>query len=542
MSHLKLVAAKEMTVSKSGINRFSRIFQRTNRGTDAETHVRFQPESMTGMVYSRFMRLDPDTCYDALLSRNRRFDGWFFVGVATTGVYCRPVCPVKPPKAQNCSYYPTAAAAEKAGFRPCMRCRPELAPGHGLLDLSGNLADAAATLIEDGFLNTHSVDALAQRVGVTERHLRRIFAAQFGVSPVEFAQTHRLLMAKRLLTDTALPVAVVASTAGFGSVRRFNDLFRQRYGLNPLRLRKGAGASADGDMTFPLPYRPPFAWADLMRFLAQRQIDGVERIDAQGYARVVELPNRNDGGRLTGWLSVAHVPQRFALAVTVSPALTPVVPAVLARVRRLFDLDSRPDVIDAHLGALASGSPGLRVPGAFDGLEIALRAIAGERLAAAHAGAVLARIAERFGTKVEGALPGLTHALPSSATLAALPPAALEALGLARETAQAIVSLARAVADGMLALEPMAPLDATLAALREMAGFDERAVQYVAMRAMAWPNAFPADDALLPARIERGEPTERPRMSSSAPHAARWAPWRAYAALHVWRLQGDVLR
>ncbi|MCA8377920.1 helix-turn-helix domain-containing protein [Burkholderia cenocepacia] len=492
------------------------------------------------MVYSRPMRLDPDTCYDALLSRNRRFDGWFFVGVATTGVYCRPVCPVKPPKAQNCSYYPTAAAAEKAGFRPCMRCRPELAPGHGLLDLSGNLADAAATLIDDGFLNAHSVAALARRVGVTERHLRRIFSAQFGVSPVEFAQTQRLLMAKRLLTDTALPVAVVASTAGFGSVRRFNDLFRQRYGLNPLRLRKGAGASADGDMTFPLPYRPPFAWADLMRFLAQRQIDGVERIDARGYARIVELPNRHDGGRVAGWLSVAHVPQRFALAVTVSPALTPVVPAVLARVRRLFDLDSRPDVIDAHLGDLASGSPGLRVPGAFDGLEIAIRAIAGEQLAAAQADTpLLARIAERFGRSVDGAPPGLTHALPCAATLAALPPSALETIGIERDMAHAIVSLARAVDDGTLALEPMAPLDATLATLRALPGFDERAVQYVAMRAMAWPNAFPADDALLPARAAR---TDRTRVPSSAPHAARWAPWRAYAALHVWRLHGDGLR
>ncbi|WP_069704453.1 DNA-3-methyladenine glycosylase 2 family protein [Burkholderia seminalis] len=490
------------------------------------------------MGYSRPMRLDPDTCYDALLARNRRFDGWFFVGVATTGVYCRPVCPVKPPKARNCSYYPTAAAAEKAGFRPCMRCRPELAPGHGLLDLSGNLADAAATLIEDGFLNAHGVDALAQRVGVTERHLRRIFGAQFGVSPVEFAQTHRLLMAKRLLTDTALPLAVVASTAGFGSVRRFNDLFRQRYGLNPLRLRKGAGAAA-GDMTFPLPYRPPFAWDELMRFLAQRQIDGVERIDARGYARAVAMPNRNDGGRVTGWLSVAHVPQRFALAVTVSPALTPVVPAVLARVRRLFDLDSRPDVIDAHLGELAHGSPGLRVPGAFDGLEIAIRAIAGERLTAADACTgtpVPARLAERFGASVEGAPPGLAHALPCAATLAALPPAALETIGIPRETARAIVSLARAVDDGTLALEPMAPLDATLAALRAMPGFDERAVQYVAMRAMAWPNAFPSDDTWLPARNERAT------LPSSAPHAARWAPWRAYAALHVWRLQGDAAR
>jgi AraC family transcriptional regulator of adaptative response / DNA-3-methyladenine glycosylase II len=213
------------------------------------------------------------------------------------------------------------------------------------------------------------------------------------------------------------------------------------------------------------------------------------------------------------------------------------VPAVLARVRRLFDLDSRPDVIDAHLGDLANGSPGLRVPGAFDGLEMAIRAIAGEQLAAAQADTpLLARIAARFGNPVDGAPPGLAHALPCAATLAALPPSVLETIGIERDTAHAIVSLARAVDDGTLALEPMAPLDATLAALRALPGFDERAVQYVAMRAMAWPNAFPADDAWLPGR------TERTRVSSSAPHAARWAPWRAYAALHVWRLHGERLR
>ncbi|HEF5785737.1 adenosine deaminase [Burkholderia multivorans] len=492
------------------------------------------------MVYSRRMRLDPDICYDALLSRNRRFDGWFFVGVRTTGVYCRPVCPVKPPKARNCRYFPTAAAAEKAGFRPCMRCRPELAPGHGLLDVSGNLANAAATLIDDGFLNGRSVHALAQRVGVTERHLRRIFAAQFGVSPVEFAQTQRLLMAKRLLTDTALPVAVVASTAGFGSVRRFNDLFLQRYGLNPLRLRKSAaaGASASGDMTFPLPYRPPFAWHELMRFLAQRQIDGVEWIDAQRYVRTVDLPAPRGAGRATGWVSVSHVPHRFALAVTVSPALTPVVPTVLARVRRLFDLDSRPDVIDAHLGELADGSPGLRVPGAFDGVEIAIRAIVGEHLATTHADAVLARLAAHFGPRLDGAPPTLAHAMPAAATLAALPAAALRSIGVARDAADAIVSLAQAVAEGTLALEPMAPLDATLAALRAMPGFDERAVQYVAMRAMAWPNAFPADERLLLATPA----DDRPPVAPTLPRTSRWAPWRAYAALHVWRLHGDALR
>ena len=238
---------------------------------------------------------------------------------------------------------------------------------------------------------------------------------------------------------------------------------------------------------------------------------------------------------MAGWLSVAHVPQRFALAVTVSPSLTPVVPAVLARVRRLFDLDSRPDVIDAHLGELASGSPGLRVPGAFDGVEIAIRAMAGERLAATHESTpVLARLAERFGTSIEGAPPGLTHALPSAATLAALPPSALDTIGIAREPARAIVSLARAVHDGTLSLEPMAPLDMTLDALRALPGFDEHAVQYVAMRAMA--------SECVPGRRCVAARAHRTRLCHHPRRMRRWAPWRAYAALHVWRLHGDVSR
>lgn len=221
-----------------------------------------------------------------------------------------------------------------------------------------------------------------------------------------------------------------------------------------------------------------------------------------------------------------------------SPALTPVVPTVLARVRRLFDLDSRPDVIDAHLGELADGSPGLRVPGAFDGVEIAIRAIVGEHLATTHADAVLARLAAHFGARVDGAPPTLAHAMPAASTLAALPPAALRSIGAARDAADAIVSLARAVAEGTLALEPMGPLDATLATLRAMPGFDERAVQYVAMRAMAWPNAFPADERLLLAT----QADDRPPVASSLPRTSRWAPWRAYAALHVWRLHGDALQ
>lgn len=480
------------------------------------------------MGYSRAMNLDPDTCYNAMLAKDRRFDGWFFVGVSSTGIYCRPVCPVRPPKRENCHFFPTPAAAERAGFRPCMRCRPELAPGHGLLDLSGNLAAATATLIEEGFLNGGTVEQLARRVGVTERHLRRIFNAEFGVSIVEFAQTHRLLMAKRLLTDTTLPVSTVASAAGFGSVRRFNDLFQRRYGFAPLRLRKGATPSEGGNMTFTLTYRPPHAWPDVMRFLAQRQIEGVEYVDEEVYARVVEVARKQ--GDVTGWLYVRHIPQRYAIGVTVSPSLTPAIAPVLARVRRLFDLDSRPDLIDAHLGDLASGRPGMRVPGALDGMEIAVRAIVGQQRAVAQACTLLSRIATCFGTPVNTAPFGLTRTFPSAAVLARLHPAALEDVGVTRIQAGAIVALARAVADGTIVLEPMAPLEATLASLRSIPGIGEGTVQYIAMRAMGWPNAFPAGDAI---RAKEAGTTFQKR------YASRWEPWRAYAALHVWRLYGE---
>nr|WP_243842632.1 DNA-3-methyladenine glycosylase 2 family protein [Paraburkholderia caballeronis] len=473
------------------------------------------------------MNIDPDTCYAAILAKDRRFDGWFFVGVSSTGVYCRPVCPVRPPKRRNCRFYATPAAAEKAGFRPCMRCRPELAPGHGLLDLSGHLAGAAATLIEQGLLNDGTVEDLARRVGVTERHLRRIFSAEFGVSITEFAQTQRLLLAKRLLTDTALPVSTVASAAGFGSVRRFNAVFVARYEFNPLRLRKGAASCDGGNTVFTLTYRPPFGWAAVMRFLAQRQIHGVEHIDEHAYARTVEATSKS--GRLTGWLSVKHLPQRYALGVTVSPSLTPVFASLLTRVRRLFDLDCRPDLIDTRLGELAADLPGLRVPGAFDGVEIAVRAIVEQRHDSARAGAILSRVAARFGTAIEAAPPGLTHAFPSAAVLADLHPAALQQTGIARPHAEAIVSIANAVVQGAIALEPMAPLEPTLDALRAIPGVEERAVQSIAMRSLGWPNAFPADDAIL---LKHTGHTSAVALIHDA---ARWEPWRAYATLHMWR-------
>jgi AraC family transcriptional regulator of adaptative response / DNA-3-methyladenine glycosylase II len=459
------------------------------------------------------MHLDPDTCYQTILAKDRRFDGWFFVGVSSTGVYCRPVCPVRAPKRQNCHFFANAAAAERAGFRPCLRCRPELAPGNGLLDVSSRLARAAAALVEEGFLNTGSLADLAGRVGVTDRHLRRIFDAEFGVTVFEFAQTQKLLMAKRLLTDTRLPIGMVALAAGFGSVRRFNDLFLKHYGLNPLRFRKDADVRDADSMTFALGYRPPYCWSGMLAFLARRCIAGVEQVGDETYARTVALDHA--GRELSGWISVRHVPRRYALDATISMSLAPVAGPVLARVRRLFDLASRPDLIDAQLGDLAIGSPGARVPGTLDGFEIAVRAIVAQQVPLPDARQILSRMAERFGTKLTTPQ-GLTRAFPSATTFARTAVGALEDLGVARMGAEAIVTVAKDVSSGRMILEPAAPLEETLAALRCIRGVGEWAVQYIAMRALGWPNAFPEDDPTL---VRDAEP---------------WQPWRAYATIHLW--------
>lgn len=470
---------------------------------------------------------DPDICYSALLARDRRFDGWFFVGVASTGIYCRPVCAVRSPLRRNCHFFGNAAAAEHAGFRPCLRCRPELAPGHGVLDVSSRLAQAAALRIEEGFLNHASVAQLAARIGVGERHLRRIFSAEFSASMLDYAQTQRLLLAKRLLTETPLPITSVALTAGFGSVRRFNAVFLQRYGLNPRSLRDRAGVKPAELLTFALAYRPPLAWDALLAFLAQRCVEGVERVDASSYARCVEL--RHGGRDVAGWLRLTHAPQRYAVDVTLPVTLAPVVGPVLARVRQLLDLGANPHVIDARLGALAAAQPGLRVPGAFDGFEIIVRAIVGQQIAVAHALGVLSRMAQRFGTQVDGAAAGLRTTFPRAQVFAALAPAALQACGITRLRAQAIVAVAREVAAGRITPEPLAPLAATLEALQRIPGIGAWTAQIIAMRALAWPNAFPAGDAVLQKQLGLRS------AAALLQHASQWEPWRAYATLHLWR-------
>ncbi|TAL55200.1 AlkA N-terminal domain-containing protein [Pandoraea sp.] len=474
------------------------------------------------------MKLDRATCYKAVAAHDRRFDGWFFVGVSSTGIYCRPVCAVRTPQFENCHFFPSAAAAEKSGFRPCLRCRPELAPGHGIFDAASRLAQAAALLIDDGFLNQACIPQLASRIGITERHLRRIFNAEFGVSPIEYAQTQRRLLAKRLLSDTALPVTEVALAAGFGSIRRFNSLFKQHYGFAPSRLRQRSTATVQSDtMTFELAYRPPFAWDALLDFLAARAIAPIECVDQRIYRRTLALTVGEQ--HYCGWLAVENSPRRHALKVTLPATLAGAVPQALGKIRRLFDLACRPDVIDRHLGPISQRLPGMRVPGTVDGFEIALRAIIGQQISVAGARCLLTRLVERFGEPLAAAPAGLTHLFPSAAALLAAPDNEIQAIGLTQARTATVMAVTQAVATGALRIEPLAPLDETVAALRSIRGIGDWTAQYIAMRGLGWPDAFPAGDLVLQRHFGLAN------AKALGIHAEQWAPWRAYAALHAWQ-------
>jgi AraC family transcriptional regulator of adaptative response / DNA-3-methyladenine glycosylase II len=398
-----------------------------------------------------------------------------------------------------------------------------------LSDLSGALAQAAAALIDEGYMTDTGVSGLAARIGVTERHLRRLFGAQFGVSILEYAQTQRLLLAKRLLTDTSLPITDVALAAGFGSVRRFNDVLKTRYGLAPGAMRKHAGGTVADALVFELAYRPPLAWTALLQFLAARAVDGVEQVAKDTYTRTLQI----DSGerRHIGLVRIAHLPQRFVLQVTLSSSLAHVIPQALGKVRRLCDLGCRPEIVDLHLGDLASDMPGLRLPGAVDGFEIAVRAVVGQVISVAHARTILARLATAQGAPVPASIApeGLRVCFPTAERLAACTPETLQALGVSRGKAQAIIGIAVQVVSGKLRLEPGTSADSVITQLCEIDGVGDWTAQYVAMRALGWPDAYPTSDYVL--RKTLGIAND----NAMRVHAAQWAPWRAYAAMHLWR-------
>ena len=483
------------------------------------------------------MLLTDDVCYLAVASRDARFDGRFFTGVTTTGIYCRPVCPSRTPRREHTRFFRCAAEAESAGFRPCLRCRPETAPGSPAWTGTRATVSQALRLLSAGYLDEHRVDELAGRLGMGDRHLRRLFLRHLGVTPVQVAQTRRIHFARSLLADSGLAISDVAFASGFGSLRRFNALFRKLYQQSPTALREKLTAStpkAESPLELRLRFRPPYAWQAMLRFLAPRATPGVEAVSGGVYRRSVVV----DGAQ--GLIEVTLADSGDCLLLRLFSSGSRGLIHVVDRARRLFDLSADPAEINAVLGrdepmaALVRAEPGLRVPGAWDGFELAVRAILGQQVSVAAATGSAGLLAERYGEPLAEPARGLTRLFPSAARLAEADPADLR---LPRTRANAVVHLARAVASGELRFEPYGDLDQAVARLTALPGVGEWTAQYVAMRALGEPDAFPASDLGLLRAAGRWMRLATP--ASLEAKAEEWRPWRSYAAMHLWHSLGS---
>ncbi len=477
------------------------------------------------------MPLDQDVCYAALKARDRRFDGRFYICVASTGIYCRPICPVPPPKREHCTFLPSAAAAHAAGYRPCLRCRPEVAPGIAGWRGTANTVSRALALIAEGVMEQDSVEQLSDRLGVGSRHLRRLFVEHVGATPTAVVQAHRLLMAKRLISDTNLPMTDVAHAAGFRSVRRFNDVISQAYKRPPRELRRNGPAerSDDGVIRLRLPYTPPYNWAAIRRFLATRAVPGIEAVSATHYRRTISV----DGA--VGTLSVSLDQTRHRLLADISLSRIRALAGVVARIRRLFDLDAHTAVIEQHLADdpilhdTVAAQPGLRVPGAWDSFELAVRAILGQQVSVAGARTLASRLVETFGDPVRTPVDTLTRLFPEPARLA---DADLTVIGIPRNRAKALSAVSAAVVADPDLLRPYGTLEEAEARLCAVPGIGPWTAQYISMRALAMPDALPTGDiGLLRAMATDGKRPTPPQLQTMA---ERWRPWRAYACLHLW--------
>ena len=494
-----------------------------------------------------------DACYLALKSRAERFDGRFFTGVTSTGIYCRPVCKVRTPKRENCRFFDLAAQAEQAGFRPCLRCRPELAPAGALTregtrwstqDASAILARQAVALLDspepwcDGI---PTADKLAQRLGVSTRHVRRIFETQWGVSPLQYLQTRRLLTAKQLLTDSHLPIAQVAELSGFGSLRRFNAAFVAHYRLQPRALRKSV-VSSEGHtspltapgLVFTASYRPPYDVPAMLAFFAARSADGLEAVDVGRGELVRSVTVTQGNARLSGWVQARYLENQCRVEFQISDTLTPALPLVLARLHAWLDLDADPMAINAQLEGHFPGKEGLRVPGTLDGFELAVRAILGQQVTVAAARTLTSRLVARFGGTAKTPWPEICRTFPSAQVLAQASGESLGSLGIVRQRQMAIAALSRAVADGDIALHSQSDVPQTLAALQALPGIGPWTAHYIAMRALRWPDAFPAGDVALQKALgvrDSKHPAQEAELASAV-----WRPWRSYAVVRAWSL------
>lgn len=481
---------------------------------------------------------NPTVLERARLSRDPRFDGKFFIAVTSTGIYCRPICPASPsPRRSNVRYFTSAAAASEAGFRPCLRCRPEAAPGTPAWLGTCAVVCRALRLIHEGALDEASVGEFATRVGVGARHLHRLFVQHVGASPLAVAQTRRLHFAKRLIDESDLPMTEIALAAGFGSLRRFNDAFQKAYRRSPRELRRGrrepTAAGAGDEVSLALAYRPPYDWNHLRDFFALRATPGVERIESDGYHRLI----RTEGGHAV--IDVRPLAGKDSLRLRVRGAPPSALFQIATAARRVFDLAADPALLAASLAAdpllkpLVRRRPGIRIPGSWDPFECAVRAVLGQQVTVAAARTLAGRLVARVGEPVRTGVAGLERLFPTPAALAA---ANLDGLGITGARINAVRSLASALAQRRITFDR--PADEVRARLVELPGFGEWTAQYVALRALGEPDAFLAADLVVRrmAGGERGPPTVRELER----RAEAWRPWRGYAVMHLWCAAGHT--
>ncbi len=485
------------------------------------------------------MNLDFERCYTATKSRDTRFDGRFFVAVVTTGIYCRPICPAIMPRPENIRFFVSAAAAEEVGFRPCLRCRPEASPGTPDWQGSFSTVSRALRLITEGVLDEAGVNELARHLNIGPRHLRRLFVNHLGAPPIAVAQTRRIHFAKKLIDETMLPMSEVAFCAGFSSIRRFNAAIRSAYDQSPTELRRTkkqiSATVGEANLQLKLSYRPPFDWQSLIQFLQARAIPGVEAIEADRYRRTVQI------GQATGILEVQPLEESQHLLLRVPPELSKGLMQTSERVRSRFDLRADPLEISSHLtqdkrmAELVQGYPGLRIPGAWDGFEIAVRAILGQQVSVKAANTLAGRLVKVYGEPIQTVAEAeLAYLFPCPERLAN---ADLSDIGLMPQRAEAIRGLARAVRDGNLAFGTAVGLEEAIERLTTLVGVGAWTAHYIAMRALGEPDAFPAGDLGLrrAAAENKGEMLTEAQLRQ---WAEPWRPWRAYAAMYLWRHYG----
>ena len=469
-------------------------------------------------------------CEQARLSRDARFDGLFFIAVTSTRIYCRPVCPAPQPRPQNIRYFANAAAAEQEGFRPCLRCRPELAPGSDELRRGDSVVARALNLIDAGELETQTLADLAQRLSMSDRQLRRLFVEKLGAAPMSVHTTRRLLFAKQLLSESALPVTQIALASGFRSLRRFNAAFQEAYRLTPSDLRKRPRAASDEALVLKLNYRPPYDFAGMLGFMRDRALPGLEVVGEASYARVFGSAQSPGWLRVTEW-GGGEPALRLEVRGAAANALLPLV----TRVRRVFDLDADPAAIHAHLAQdarlreLLARFPGLRLPGAWDGFELAVRAVLGQQVSVAAARTLAKRLLARHGTSLDAPVAeGLYVLFPSTATMAQ---ADLDGLGITGARIATIRGIAQALEDGRVDFRRERTLDEFVARWTALPGIGAWTAHYIAMRALSHPDAFPADDLILRRALDPGVVLTARALTA---RAEDWRPWRAYTVLPLW--------